>query len=63
MIEPLSLISSLEADFNIEKFVLGSDLTEPLAKILSTNYSYIINEFCEIDPLITNENIMINQII
>ncbi|CAG8725033.1 3832_t:CDS:2, partial [Dentiscutata heterogama] len=60
-IEPLSLISSLEADFNfdtnIEKPVLGSDLMGPLAEILPTNYSYIINEFREIDPLITDENI------
>ncbi|CAG8545287.1 5973_t:CDS:2, partial [Scutellospora calospora] len=57
----------LEADFNfdinIEKPVLGSDLMGPLAEILPTNYSYIINEFHEIDPLITDENIVINQII
>ncbi|CAG8550667.1 8380_t:CDS:2 [Gigaspora rosea] len=64
MIEPLSHISSLEVNLTtIEKPVLGSDLTGRLAEILPTNYSYIINEFHETDPLITDENIAISQII
>ncbi|CAG8830125.1 22112_t:CDS:1, partial [Cetraspora pellucida] len=43
--------------------ILESELIKQMAEILPTNYSYIINEFCEFSLLITNENIVINQII
>ncbi|CAG8613222.1 3559_t:CDS:2, partial [Cetraspora pellucida] len=42
--------------------ILGTALTEQIAEILPMNYSYIVNELHELDPLITDENIKINQI-
>ncbi|CAG8833437.1 9592_t:CDS:2, partial [Cetraspora pellucida] len=66
IVEPSNLTSSLESNFNLDtnmkESILGSELTGQMAEILPTNYSYIINEFCELSPLITNENIAISQI-
>ncbi|CAG8795612.1 23613_t:CDS:1, partial [Dentiscutata erythropus] len=43
--------------------ILETALTEQIADILPMNYLYIINELHKLDPLITNENILINQIV
>ncbi|CAG8672059.1 9347_t:CDS:2 [Cetraspora pellucida] len=43
--------------------ILGIALTEQIVEILPINYLFIVNELHELDPLITDENIKINQIV
>ncbi|CAG8832488.1 2855_t:CDS:2 [Gigaspora margarita] len=69
MAESSNLISSLKTNLhfnlaaNTKEPILETALIGQIAEILSMNYSYIINELHELDPLITDKDILINQIV